>query len=173
MQRPRKPKTYATYVSESTHTRPSGGRNNRSNIHPIAYNRHEHNSRKLGNLLRYAKYAIKTANRIYRETYSHSKISPVYGSGLGSTTSATVWGNLVSMALQGPLGQIRNHHRNAELCWQQQDIIQWKTSQGNCWCHSKDTTPCPTMEQYPQINRWNLEFAKIFLPGNKLSLCLK
>ena len=42
----------------------------------------------LGDLLRYAKYAIKTANRVSKETYSHSTESPVFGSGQGSIVSA-------------------------------------------------------------------------------------
>ena len=53
----------------------------------------------LGDLLRYAKYAIETANGISKETYSHSPESPVYGTGQGSTTSTTGWGKLVSLAL--------------------------------------------------------------------------
>ena len=43
----------------------------------------------LGDLLRYAKYAIKTANGMSKEIYSHSTDSPVFGSGQGSTVSAT------------------------------------------------------------------------------------
>ena len=43
----------------------------------------------LGDLLRYVKYAIKTANSVSKETYSHSKESSVYVSGQGSTASAT------------------------------------------------------------------------------------
>ena len=53
----------------------------------------------LGDLLRYAKYAIKTANRVSRDTYSHSLDSLVFGSGQGSTVSATGWEKLVSIAL--------------------------------------------------------------------------
>ena len=53
----------------------------------------------LSDLLRYARYAIKTANSVSNETYSHSKNSPDYGSGQGSTASATDWGKLVSLAL--------------------------------------------------------------------------
>ena len=53
----------------------------------------------LGDFLRYAKYAIKTANGISKDTYSHSPESPVYGLGQGSTASATGWGKLVSIAL--------------------------------------------------------------------------
>ena len=53
----------------------------------------------LGDLLRYAKYAIKTANRVSKEIYSHSTDLPVFGSGQGSTILATGWGKLVSIAL--------------------------------------------------------------------------
>ena len=52
-----------------------------------------------GDLLWYAKYAIKTANGLSKDTYSHSTESPVFGSGQGSTVSATGWGKLVSIAL--------------------------------------------------------------------------
>ena len=53
----------------------------------------------LGDLLWYAKYAIKTVNGVSKETYSHSTESSVFGSGQGSTVSATGWGKLVSIAL--------------------------------------------------------------------------
>ena len=46
----------------------------------------------LGDLLRYAKYAIKTAKGVSKETYSHLSESPVFGSGQGSILSATGWG---------------------------------------------------------------------------------
>ena len=48
----------------------------------------------LGDLLWYAKYSIKTANGISKETYSHSDDSLVYGSGQGSTSLATGWEKL-------------------------------------------------------------------------------
>ena len=53
----------------------------------------------LGDLLCYAKYAIKTANGISKDTYSHSSDSPVYSTRQGSTASTTGWGKLVSLAL--------------------------------------------------------------------------
>lgn len=53
----------------------------------------------LGDLFRYTKYAIKTANGISDDTYSHSINSLVYWSGQGSTPSATGWEILVSKAL--------------------------------------------------------------------------
>ena len=53
----------------------------------------------LGDLLRYVKYAIKTANGVSKEKYSHSTESPAFGSGQGSTVSATGWDKLVSIAL--------------------------------------------------------------------------
>ena len=53
----------------------------------------------LGDLLQYAKYAIKTANGISKETYSHSKNTLVYGSRQDITVSAIGWGKLVSIAL--------------------------------------------------------------------------
>ena len=53
----------------------------------------------LGDLLRYANYAITPADGVSKETYSHSTESPVFGSGQGSTVSATGWGKLVSIAL--------------------------------------------------------------------------
>ena len=53
----------------------------------------------LGDLLWYAKYAIKTSNEVSKETYSYSTESPVFGSGQGSTVSATRWGKLVSKTL--------------------------------------------------------------------------
>ena len=53
----------------------------------------------LGDSLQYVKYTIKTANGVSKETYSHSPESPVFGSGQGSTVSATGWGELVSIVL--------------------------------------------------------------------------
>ena len=53
----------------------------------------------LGDLLRYAKYAIKKANRVYKETYNHSTDTPVFASGQGSTVPATWWGKIVLIAL--------------------------------------------------------------------------
>ena len=54
----------------------------------------------LGDLLRYEKYAIKTANGVSEDMYSHSSNSPVFGLGQESTVSATGWGKLVSIALE-------------------------------------------------------------------------
>jgi hypothetical protein len=51
----------------------------------------------LGELLRVAKYAIKTGIGISEETYSHSDESPAFGSGQGSGASAQGWGKLVSV----------------------------------------------------------------------------
>ena len=53
----------------------------------------------IGDLLRYAKYAIKTANGVSKETCSHSTESPVFKSRQDSTVSATGWGKLVSIVL--------------------------------------------------------------------------
>ena len=53
----------------------------------------------LGDLLRYAKYAIKIANGKSKETHSHSTTPPVYGLGQSSTVSATGWGKLFSKTL--------------------------------------------------------------------------
>ena len=52
-----------------------------------------------GDLLWYAKYAIKTANGVSNDTYNNSTESPGFGSGQGSTVSATGWRKLVSIAL--------------------------------------------------------------------------
>ena len=81
----------------------------------------------LGDLLRYAKYAIKTANGVSKETYSHSTDSPVFGSGQGSTVSATGWGKLVLITLdvhdrqwfgsqyRNP-GFLQNNHWYVRIC---------------------------------------------------------
>ena len=53
----------------------------------------------LGDLLRYAKFAIKTANGVSGDTYSYLSDPPVFGSGQGSTVSAAGWGKFVSIAL--------------------------------------------------------------------------
>ena len=50
-----------------------------------------------------------------KETYSHSTDSPVFGSGRGSTVSATGWGKLVSIALDMYDEQrFRSHYRDPE-----------------------------------------------------------
>ena len=61
----------------------------------------------LGELLEQAKYAIKTSRGISDATYRHSKDSPVFGGGQGSKLTATIWGKLVSRALDlhGCLGK--------------------------------------------------------------------
>jgi hypothetical protein len=51
----------------------------------------------LGDLLKVARYAIKTGIGISEETYSHSDESPAFGSGQGSGASAQGWGKLVSV----------------------------------------------------------------------------
>ena len=50
----------------------------------------------LGELLKVARYAIKTGIGISEETYQHSDESPAFGSGQGSAASAQGWGKLVS-----------------------------------------------------------------------------
>ena len=50
----------------------------------------------LGELLRVARYAIKTGIGISKETYQHSDESPAFGSGQGSGASAQGWGKIVS-----------------------------------------------------------------------------
>ncbi|OEU09351.1 hypothetical protein FRACYDRAFT_248200 [Fragilariopsis cylindrus CCMP1102] len=50
-----------------------------------------------GELLRVARYAIKTGIGISKETYQHSDESPAFGSGQGSAASAQGWGKLVSL----------------------------------------------------------------------------
>ncbi|OEU17034.1 hypothetical protein FRACYDRAFT_239635 [Fragilariopsis cylindrus CCMP1102] len=50
----------------------------------------------LGELLRVARYAIKTGIGISKETYQHSDESPAFGSGQGSGASAQGWTKLVS-----------------------------------------------------------------------------
>jgi hypothetical protein len=51
----------------------------------------------LGELLKVARYAIKTGIGISEETYRHSDESPAFGSGQGSGASAQGWGKLVSV----------------------------------------------------------------------------
>jgi hypothetical protein len=51
----------------------------------------------LGELLRVARYAIKTGIGISEETYHHSDESPAFGSGQGSAASAQGWGKIVSV----------------------------------------------------------------------------
>jgi hypothetical protein len=51
----------------------------------------------LGELLKVARYAIKTGIEISKETYHHSDESPAFGSGQGSTASAQGWGEIVSV----------------------------------------------------------------------------
>ena len=46
----------------------------------------------LGILLEGAQYAIKITRRISEDKYRHTFHSPVFGSGQGSTASATGWG---------------------------------------------------------------------------------
>jgi hypothetical protein len=50
----------------------------------------------LGELLRVARYAIKTGIGISKETYQHSDESPAFGSGQGSAALAQGWTKLVS-----------------------------------------------------------------------------
>jgi hypothetical protein len=51
----------------------------------------------LGELLREARYAIKTGIGIPKETYHLSDESPTFGSGQGSAVSAQRWGEIVSV----------------------------------------------------------------------------
>jgi hypothetical protein len=51
----------------------------------------------LGELLKVARYAIKTGIGISKETYQHTDESPAFGSGQGSGASAQGWGKLVSV----------------------------------------------------------------------------
>jgi hypothetical protein len=51
----------------------------------------------LGELLKVARYAIKTRIGISQETYHHSEESPAFGSGQGSAASAQGWGEIVSV----------------------------------------------------------------------------
>jgi hypothetical protein len=53
-------------------------------------------TKRLGELLRVATYAIETGIGISKETYQHSDELPVYGSGQGSAASAQGWTKLVS-----------------------------------------------------------------------------
>ena len=79
----------------------------------------------LGDLLRYNNYAIKTANDVSDDTYSHSSESPVFGSGQSSIVSATGWGKLVLIALnmhknKGMGHSIvipREHLKQSLRCW--------------------------------------------------------
>ena len=50
----------------------------------------------LGELLKMARYAIKTGIGISEETYQHSDTSPAFGSGQGSAASAQGWTKIVS-----------------------------------------------------------------------------
>ena len=61
----------------------------------------------LGELLKQAKYTIKTSRGISKLTYSHSEDSPVFGGGQGSELTATKWVKLVPRALDlhGRLGK--------------------------------------------------------------------
>jgi hypothetical protein len=51
----------------------------------------------LGDLLKVARYAIKTGIGISKETYHHTDESPAFGSGQGSAASAQGWGKIVSV----------------------------------------------------------------------------
>jgi hypothetical protein len=51
----------------------------------------------LGELLRVARYAIKTGIGISKETYHHTDKSPAFRSGQGSAASAQGWGKIVSV----------------------------------------------------------------------------
>jgi hypothetical protein len=51
----------------------------------------------LGELLRVARYAIRTGIGISKETYHHSDESPAFGSGQGSAAPAQGWGKIISV----------------------------------------------------------------------------
>jgi hypothetical protein len=51
----------------------------------------------LGELLRVARYAVKTGIGISKETYHHSDESPAFSLGQGSAASAQGWGKIVSV----------------------------------------------------------------------------
>ena len=50
----------------------------------------------MGDFLQYARYYVKTGIGVSTTSYSHSKDSPVFGTGQGSTASMYIWGTLVS-----------------------------------------------------------------------------
>ena len=50
----------------------------------------------MGDFLQYARYYVKTGIGVSTTSYSHSRDSPVFGTGQGSTASMYIWGTLVS-----------------------------------------------------------------------------